>query len=239
MLLLWPVPHCSTDLYRLNLECIIIFIFFVFSSFDLRQCNSPSYKHFGYPPVCVCSYLIYSVCVCLCVFVSLFISDCVSLCRLSVQTVSHEPLLGPEAVLESGEAWREHRHSAPQQAPCKQSDDTFTTLQSLPTRHYTQTCPHKLTGERGERTELHQIFILKFSWYIWFRLNAKLHSKCIKILYYLCIYRDPYLMFFVWGPYIKKKTYYQHICFYLCLGASQCMSQTKRYKNSTKANTSV
>lgn len=48
--------------------------------------------------------------------------------RLPVQTVSHEPLLGPEAVLESGEAWREHRRCAPQQAACEQSDDTCTSV---------------------------------------------------------------------------------------------------------------
>lgn len=42
-----------------------------------------------------------------------------SLRRLFVQTVSHEPLFGPEAVLESSKAWREHGYSAPQQAPCK------------------------------------------------------------------------------------------------------------------------
>lgn len=47
-----------------------------------------------------------------------------SLClRLPVQTVSHEPLLGPEAVLESSQAWREHWRRAPQQATCEQSDD--------------------------------------------------------------------------------------------------------------------
>lgn len=72
----------------------------------------------------------------LCLFhLWLFLYVCVrvSVCRLSVQTVSHEPLLGPEAVLESSEAWRKHRRSAPQQAPCKQSDRAHASLHSLHT----------------------------------------------------------------------------------------------------------
>lgn len=69
----------------------------------------------------------------LCVFVSVTPFFFVLLRRLPVQTVSHEPLLGPEAVLESGEAWREHRRCAPQQAACEQSDDTCTSVPSSQT----------------------------------------------------------------------------------------------------------
>lgn len=76
----------------------------------------------------------------------------VSPCRLSVQTVSHEPLLGPEAVLESGEAWREHGHGAPQQAPCKWSDDMFSHHRPA---HYTQTCPRP---GQSRRVKLFQKF---------------------------------------------------------------------------------
>lgn len=61
------------------------------------------------------------MCLCLDIYFCLGLSPC----RLFVQTVSHEPLLGPEAVLEGGEARREHGHGAPQQAPRKQSDNTF------------------------------------------------------------------------------------------------------------------
>lgn len=56
---------------------------------------------------------------CFCVCLHHLFYFFVPLRRLPVQTVSHEPLLGPEAVLESGEAWREHRHRAPQQAACE------------------------------------------------------------------------------------------------------------------------
>lgn len=64
-------------------------------------------------------------------FLSLCLFLFMSLCRLPVQTVSHEPLLGPEAILESSKAWREHWRGAPQQAACKQSDHTCTSLPSV------------------------------------------------------------------------------------------------------------
>lgn len=82
----------------------------------------------------------------------LCISLSVSLCRLSIQTVSHEPLLGPEAVLESSKARREHGHGAPKQAPCKQSD-MFTSLQSLQagTLHTDPSSPGSQSGgEKGQ-----------------------------------------------------------------------------------------
>ena len=50
---------------------------------------------------------------------------------LPVQTVSYEPLLGPEAVLESSEAWREHWRGAPQQVTCEPCDDVCTSVHSL------------------------------------------------------------------------------------------------------------
>lgn len=121
----WPFPGLTQN-------ASTCFSFFVFSFFDLNPCTAPSSKHCGKPPVYV-SLNAFSLCLSLSIFVSIFISFCVSPSRLSLQTVSHEPLLGPEAVLESSEAWREHGHGAAQQAPCKRSVDMFVPLQSLQT----------------------------------------------------------------------------------------------------------
>lgn len=68
----------------------------------------------------------------LCMFVSILTPFFYSLClRLPVQTVSHEPLLGPEAVLESRKAWREHWRGASQQATCERRDNVCTFVQWL------------------------------------------------------------------------------------------------------------
>lgn len=78
-------------------------------------------------------------CFCVCLSPSHLFSF-VLLRRLPVQTVSHEPLLGPKAVLESGEAWREHRRRAPQQAACEQSDDMCTSVASSQAPLHSFTC---------------------------------------------------------------------------------------------------
>lgn len=109
-----------------------------FSSIDGNTTVSLQSPHPPFPYLSVC--------------LSGYFCVCVSVCRLSVQTVSHEPLLGPEAVLESSEAWRKHRRGAPQQAPCKQSDRALASLHSLHTDRSSQI----LSELRGVKMELHK-----------------------------------------------------------------------------------
>lgn len=104
--------------------CLYLFVFLLCVCITLYECLPACLNLFLFLSVCLSLYLSLP----LCLFI---VSIYVSLCRLSVQTLSYEPILGPEAVLESSEAWREHGHSAPQQAPCKWSDDMFTSQQSL------------------------------------------------------------------------------------------------------------
>lgn len=128
------------------------------------------------------------------VLVSIFISVCVSPCRLSVQAVSHEPLLGPEAVLESSEAWREHGHSAPQQAPCKQSDNVFTSLQSLQTSTIHTDLSSQAHRKKEEKRLSYITLMVDLA-----EINAKLHREyilCIEILHskILCILSEVELL---------------------------------------------